>query len=278
MNPVPAPVTVHVWTVAPSRIPAFLGVLATRRRRLRNSPGLAFAKLLGTGDGRSFALRDADLRRWVGVAAWTSPAAAASADTNPVLAGLGAIARETWRLDLAVLASRGRWSGVAPFAPPGPAPGARPGSRGAGTHERPAHPDPAPIAVITRARLDPRRAARFHQARAPVVHDLYTGGRHPLVAMGIGELPIGLLGTFSVWATEADLASFAYHRAAHREVIARAATERWYAEELFARFAVVASTGTLDGADPLATPPHGPVPAPRGRSPRRPRAVSPRPR
>jgi hypothetical protein len=38
---------------------------------------------------------------------------------------------------------------------------------------------------------------------------------------------------------------------AHAAVVARTAPERWYAEELFARFAVVGGRGTLDGQDPL---------------------------
>jgi len=35
-------------------------------------------------------------------------------------------------------------------------------------------------------------------------------------------------------------------------VVARTGPERWYAEELFARFDVVGTEGTLDGRDPLA--------------------------
>jgi hypothetical protein len=63
-------------------------------------------------------------------------------------------------------------------------------------------------------------------------------------AVGIGEAPIGLQGTLSVWQDATSLQQFAYGTPSHRAVIARTPVEKWYAEELFARFAV------LD-ADPL---------------------------
>jgi hypothetical protein len=70
--------------------------------------------------------------------------------------------------------------------------------------------------------------------------------------VGIGEAPIGLQGTFSVWETGAALDDFAYRRAPHAAVVRRTAQEGWYAEELFARLAVLGSRGTLGGRDPLA--------------------------
>jgi hypothetical protein len=72
------------------------------------------------------------------------------------------------------------------------------------------------------------------------------------LAVGIGEAPVGLQGTFSVWESAAALRGFAYAGAAHAAVIERTVPERWYAEELFARFAVEAAEGTVDGRDPLA--------------------------
>jgi hypothetical protein len=38
--------------------------MARDRRRLRKSPGVHFAKMLGTGTGESFTPSDADLSRW----------------------------------------------------------------------------------------------------------------------------------------------------------------------------------------------------------------------
>jgi hypothetical protein len=72
------------------------------------------------------------------------------------------------------------------------------------------------------------------------------------LALGIGESPVGLQGTFSVWESGRDLREFAYAGEAHRSVIDRTAPERWYAEELFARFAVERADGSVDGRDPLA--------------------------
>jgi len=64
-----------------------------------------------------------------------------------------------------------------------------------------------------------------------------------LARFGIGEAPIGWQGTVSLWRDAADLTRFAYRQPEHRAVIARTPTDRWYAEELFARFAVRDLTG-----------------------------------
>ena len=102
---------------------------------------------------------------------------------------------------------------------------------------------------MTRARLVPRKAVRFWSAVPPVSADLH---RAPgmRMAVGIGEAPLGLQGTFSVWDSSADLNAFAYDRPEHAAVVERTAREGWYAEELFARLAVLSSRGTVDGVDP----------------------------
>jgi hypothetical protein len=143
------------------------------------------------------------------------------------------VADETFRLTLRPTASRGRWSGQEPFGDPHP--------------ER----EEGPVAAITRARLRPARAAAFWRSVPPVSADLHT---HPglRAAVGIGEAPVGLQGTFSLWDSPDSLRTFAHRSAPHLAVVRRTAELGWYAEELFARFAVVEATGTLDGREPLA--------------------------
>ena len=64
-------------------------------------------------------------------------------------------------------------------------------------------------------------------------------------AIGIGEAPIGLQGTFSIWEDPKTISYFAYRGEAHKEVIAATAREKWYAEEMFGRFALIDSSGVL---------------------------------
>jgi hypothetical protein len=92
---------------------------------------------------------------------------------------------------------------------------------------------------------------RFWRAVPPVSGDLHAGPGLRF-ALGIGEAPIGLQGTFSVWNSARALNEFAYGRPAHVAVVRRTAEEGWYAEELFARFAVLSAAGTVGGRDPLA--------------------------
>ena len=55
-----------------------------------------------------------------------------------------------------------------------------------------------------------------------------------------------------MWDSAHALTSFAYGGPAHREAIPDTQRLGWYSEELFARFVVVGSSGTVDGRDPAA--------------------------
>jgi hypothetical protein len=206
--------------------------MAADRAPLTRTPGLRFAKLLGTGSGATFTPRDADPRRWGVLAVWDDAAAAGAFEQGGVVQAWRRFADEEWAARLRPLSARGRWSRQEPFGHPPPLPWA------------------GPVAAVTRAGLVLSRAARFWRAVPPVSADLHQAPGLRL-ALGIGEAPLGLQGTFSVWDSSAALNAFAYDRAPHAAVIERTGREGWYAEELFARFAVLSTSGTLDGVDPL---------------------------
>lgn len=216
MEDVPPLVTLHVWRVPRRALGGALLRMALDPRRLRALPGVRFGKLLGTGTGTGFGPGDADLTRYAAVVAWDDPA---GGDLGRVAAAWAALATESARLELSPLTSRGSWSGRTPFGAPN-------GGR-----------TDAPVLALTRARLRPARALTFWRAVPPVAREL-AAAPGLLARFGIGEAPIGWQGTVTLWRSEAELTGFAYRQPEHRAVIARTPAARWYAEELFARFAV----------------------------------------
>jgi hypothetical protein len=224
-------VELRLWGV-PRVVPA-LGRMATGRRLLRDVPGLRFAKLLGTGSGHTFTPRDADPHHWALLTAWDDAAAADAHAAGRLVRSWSAASSEELVVRMTPLTARGRWSGREPFTP---APG---------TDRRP----PGPVASITRARLRTSRTLSFWRAVPPVVGALAAAPGSRL-AVGIGEAPLGLQGTFSLWRSAGDLEDFAHRSAAHQDAIRRTRPERWYVEELFARFAVTDVSGTYGGTTP----------------------------
>jgi len=236
--------TLHVWRVRPRSVGSALTRMALDPRRLRALPRVRFAKLLGTGTGTTFGPTDADPTRYAALIVWDSPEAAAGFDESPPGRGWARLSQARARLDLRPLSSRGRWSGRDPFASTGDP--ASETATGTGTGHRAGMPRQGPgggpVLALTRARLRPRRALTFWRAVPPVAAALATAPGL-LGRFGVGEAPIGWQGTVSVWESSARLVDFAYRHPEHRAAVARTPVAQWYAEELFARFAVLDVTG-----------------------------------
>jgi hypothetical protein len=213
-----------------------LADMGLNRSLLRNVSGLRFWKLLGSARGLAFGAWNP--RRYGLFSVWESPAALDAFERDsPVLAAYRRRTDELWTVRLRPISWHGAWGGIDPFADATPA--------------TPLAPDAGPLAILTRATIRPLRVRAFRAAARQVNAEL---AQRPglLAAIGLGEAPLFIQATFSLWASPRAVRDFAYTAPAHIAAMRRKETEDWYSEELFARFQPIASYGTWDGVNPLA--------------------------
>ena len=212
----------YFWTIKPRAIPFALLAMAVDRFTLTRSKNVDFYKSLGTGKGETFTPADANTLRWGLVA-----------QVNDIEAFDQSLVVKRWRKNsvhefravLEPISSHGKWAGKEPFIAS-------------------AKDWTGPVAAITRARIKWHQNFRFWSSVPPVTMSLKSAPGL-ISAIGIGEAPIGLQGTFSLWESAAAIREFAYKGAAHQKAIADTATYNWYSEELFARFAVKDMRGSI---------------------------------
>ena len=217
---------VYFFTVSGKSIPfAFLS-MAIDRIRIPKFTGISFAKLLGTGTGETFTPQDANLNRW-GLVVVIDENRIEAFDSSSLINNWRKRSTSEIRAVLSPLSSHGLWSKQNPFD----------------FTAALSNPD-AQIAAITRARIKWHQNFRFWRAVPPVVIDLHNNPGL-ISAIGIGEAPIGLQGTFSLWSSAAALRDFAYKGKAHQVAIEQTKQFNWYSEELFARFEVLELRGSI---------------------------------
>jgi hypothetical protein len=217
-------VVAYFWQIEKKRIPFALSRMALNRRAVRKFPSVTFAKLLGCGTGERFTPSDADPLRW-GMLVVIDEEHVDAFDKSSVVTNWRKNSRSEFRALLSPISSHGQWSKKEPFSVSTKA------SDGA-------------IVAITRARISLLGNFRFWKAVPPVTTSLHNSPGL-ISAIGIGEAPIGLQGTFSLWESGQALRNFAYKGEAHTQVIADTKKYQWYSEELFARFAVLELRGSL---------------------------------
>lgn len=101
-----------------------------------------------------------------------------------------------------------------------------------------------PLAVITRATIKPKLAYKFWKYVPSVSKsmDNYAG---LIYSKGIGEWPILMQATFSLWQTGDNMMAYAYKNKKHADMVAKTRALGWYSEELFSRFQPFDIKGTL---------------------------------
>ena len=183
---------------------------------------VSFHKSLGTGKGETFTPSDANPLQWGLIAVVKD---IEKFDSSSVVKRWRKGSVCEFRAVLDPISSHGQWAGKEPFVAT-------------------VKDWDGQVAAITRARIKWSQNFRFWRSVPPVTISLKSAPGL-LAAIGIGEAPIGLQGTFSLWESAAAIREFAYKGAAHQKAIADTSAYNWYSEELFARFAVREVRGSI---------------------------------
>lgn len=141
---------------------------------------------------------------------------------------------ETWTVILEPIEGHGRWDTKKVF-------GELP--------QRSAHE--GLVAVLTRATIRLSKAKQFWK-HVDAVSRQMAGSTGFITSLGIGEIPWIKQATFSIWQNKEDMMNFAYGMTGHVEVIRKTRSEKWYSEDMFTRFKLIGSSGTIKGINPLA--------------------------
>jgi spheroidene monooxygenase len=208
--------------------PWLLGRLVRGASALAGTPGLRFARALGSGHHGGFGLRPG-LDRGGLFALFDGDAdAEAFLQRSPVVAAYRDHAAEFLSTTLRATSCRGSWAGMSIAVT--------------------ARADPAaPVAALTRASIRPSRAWAFWRHAAPSQTALADAPGCRLAA-GLGEAPLLRQATFSVWDDVAAMDAYARH-GPHQRAIAAAAREAYFSETMFVRFVPLSLTGRWQGRE-----------------------------
>ena len=205
--------------------------LVLDRVRYRRTTGLQFLRVLGTGKGSSTA-PGTEFGRTALFCLFDDEQ---SADAHIARVSSRRGLAESWHVKLRGAGGHGSWHGVQiPRV----------------MHDSAVPPAPGPMAFITRANIRARSWRAFSRDAAIIDRELHQSDGL-LAVVGVGEAPILRLGTFSVWRDVDAMIAFAQRQPEHNRVVVRTRSERWYGEEMFARFTPYWSTGSWDGRNPL---------------------------
>jgi spheroidene monooxygenase len=208
-----------------------LYMMGRARFDLPKVQGIGFWKLCGSGTGEGFTPVP-NTAVYAILATWPDEQTARKQTTEaPVFQAYRRKSCEDWTIILETASARGVWSGKSPFSPTGRA-------------------ITGPLAALTRATVKPSVAMKFWQ-RVPDISRMIGTDRNVAFKIGIGEVPLLHQVTFSIWPDTSSMAAFARENGPHAAAIRAVRDGNWFAEELYARFAILGETGSWNGTSPL---------------------------
>ncbi|MFT3980507.1 MAG: spheroidene monooxygenase [Ferruginibacter sp.] len=225
-------VSLHIIRYKKRFIPFALLAMAVHHIPLWLNRQIRFYKLMGSGRNGTFD-KVPDWQQWA-LLTVSDEAKPAKPVYGSFIAGwYRFFGCEIYTLLLQPIEGHGRWDGKEVF-------GALPRQSG---YE-------GQVAVLTRATIRINKLKFFWQHVAPVAQKMNQAPGF-LFSAGIGEIPWIKQATFSVWTSKEAMKGFAYGTKEHGEVIQKTRQQRWYSEDMFTRFIIIETLGTLRGIDPL---------------------------
>jgi len=194
---------------------------------LRNNtiPGLQFWKPLGTGGGNGFSLRP-DFSTYGLITVFENESQAEKFISSTVLDRYLRTSDSYSHIHLHNIQAHGKWSGREPF------------------QKTVDHDPQKTVCVLTRATIKPMMALKFWK-NVPYVSSEIESYEDCLFSKGVGEWPVFMQATFSVWKNTDAMKAYAYKNRGHHEMIKKTRELGWYSEELFARFHPFKQSGDL---------------------------------
>lgn len=220
-----APVAVLVLVDAASLLWAWMR-LVRGPRALAGTPGLRFAKVLGSGHEGGFGMKPSASRGGLFCIFEGETLARDFLERSPELAEYRRRGREFLQVLLRPYSSRGSWDGMGlePFMTP---------------------PAAGPVAALTRASIKPSRMLQFWRLTPDAQRDVEMAPGCQL-KVGLGEAPLLRQATFSIWDDVAAMDAYARH-GAHLAAIKASASGRHFTESMFVRFVPEGLAGDWKG-------------------------------
>lgn len=199
---------------------------------LRDTAGLGFAKVMGSGQGGGFSLRPSASHQGV-LASFDTWDHASDFMRGPWVKAVRERAKESWVGIFSVQSARGEWDQQA-WNP----------TTDAAVQGCPTVASTA-LGVLTRASIRPAKAMAFWRYAPAAQSDLDRADGCQL-AMGLGEAPLLRQCTFSVWRDAQAMRDYAHHQA-HQQAIQAAYKHQFFSESLFVHFRPLYMQGVWKG-------------------------------
>ena len=227
---------------------------------LKDTPGLIFAKVMGSGHEGGFGLRPSATHQGL-ITVFDHADQARAFLASPLTNTYRERAAEFWSGMLEVVSARGQWDGQAW----GTTPATQLGSHACAAND--AEP-PRPLAALTRASIRPAKAMAFWR-NAPAAQNAMQHAKGCSLAVGLGEAPLIRQCTFSVWDDTPSMLAYP-HQGAHQAAIEAAYRHHYFSQSMFVRMRLLEQQGqwpspATQAAAQIANPPEdpqqGPAPA-----------------